>query len=85
MHVSKIENRPKNREGGSDFDDFWTESIVSTQSFFSRISWNNFGSFRSFENFQKIDRDETIHLVQKSSKIRAILTIFRPFKDFYLD
>ena len=38
-----------NREGGSDFGDFWTESIVSTQSIFS-----------------KIDRDETIRLVQKS-------------------
>ena len=29
--------RPKNREDGSDFDDFWTESIVSTQSIFSKI------------------------------------------------
>ena len=28
--------RPKNREDGSDFDDFWTESIVSTQSIFSK-------------------------------------------------
>ena len=29
---AKIFKRPKNREDGSDFDDFWTESIVSTQS-----------------------------------------------------
>ena len=29
--------RPKNREDGSDFDDFWTESIVLTQSIFSKI------------------------------------------------
>ena len=32
---AKIFKRPKNREDGSDFDDFWTESIVSTQSIFS--------------------------------------------------
>ena len=34
---AKIFKRPKNREDGSDFDDFWTESIVSTQSIFSKI------------------------------------------------
>ena len=33
---AKIFKRPKNREDGSDFDDFWTESIVSTQSIFSK-------------------------------------------------
>ena len=32
--IAKILNRPKNREDGSDFDDFWTESIVSTRSIF---------------------------------------------------
>ena len=35
--ITKIFKRPKNREDGSDFDDFWTESIVSTQSIFSKI------------------------------------------------
>ena len=34
---AKIFRRPENREDGSDFDDFWTESIVSTQSIFSKI------------------------------------------------
>ena len=34
---AKIFKQPKNREDGSDFDDFWTESIVSTQSIFSKI------------------------------------------------
>ena len=28
----RIFERPKNREDGLNFDDFWTESIVSTQS-----------------------------------------------------
>ena len=35
---AKIFKRPKNREDGSNCDDFWTESIVSTQSIFSKIS-----------------------------------------------
>ena len=34
---AKIFKRPKNREDGSDFDNFWTESIVSTQSIFSKF------------------------------------------------
>ena len=34
---AKIFRQPKNREDGSDFDDFWTESILSTQSIFSKI------------------------------------------------
>ena len=29
--------RLKNREDSSDFDDFWTESIATTQTFFSKI------------------------------------------------
>ena len=33
---AKTFKRPKNREDGSDFDDFWTESIVSTQLIFSK-------------------------------------------------
>ena len=39
MHGQKLKifKRPKNREDGSDFDDCWTESIVSTQSIFSKI------------------------------------------------
>ena len=35
---SKIFKRPKSREDGSDFDNFWTESIVSMQSIFSKFS-----------------------------------------------
>ena len=34
---AKIFKWPKNCEDGSDFDDFWTESIVSTQSIFSKF------------------------------------------------
>ena len=34
---AKIFKRPINHEDRSDFDDFWTESIVSTQSIFSKI------------------------------------------------
>ena len=34
---AKIFKRPKNREDGSDFDDFWTESIASMQSIFSKF------------------------------------------------
>ena len=30
----KIFKRPKNREDGSDFDDFWTKSIAATQPIF---------------------------------------------------
>ena len=32
--IAKIFKRPKNREEGSDFDDFLMKSIVSTQSIF---------------------------------------------------
>ena len=31
---SAIFKRPKNREDGSDFDDFWTKSITATQAVF---------------------------------------------------
>ena len=34
--IRKIFKQPKNREDGSDFDDFWTESIVSMQTIFSK-------------------------------------------------
>ena len=49
---ANIFKRPKNREDGSDFDDFWTESIVSTQStsIFSKI----FG--RKKNRIDRIDR-----------------------------
>ena len=30
--------RPKNREDSSDFDDFWTKSIATTQTFFRKFS-----------------------------------------------
>ena len=36
IEIRKKIKRPENREDGSDFDDFWTESIVSTQSIFSK-------------------------------------------------
>ena len=32
--ITKIFKRPKNREDGSDFDDFWTKRIVSSRSIF---------------------------------------------------
>ena len=35
--IAKIFKRPKNREDGSDFDDFLMRSIVSAQSIFSKI------------------------------------------------
>ena len=39
MHIAKIENlqTAENREDGSDFNDFWTESIAATRSIFSKI------------------------------------------------
>ena len=37
LKFAKKIKRPKNREDGSDFDDFQTESIVSTQSIFSKV------------------------------------------------
>ena len=44
-----------------------------------------FRSFRPFENFSnnRSRRDDSFG--PKIVKIRAILAIFRPFKDFYLD
>ena len=43
--------RLKNREDGSDFDDFWTESIATTRTFFSKI----FAPSKNFrvENFSR--------------------------------
>ena len=48
---AKIFKRPKYREDGSDFDDFWTESIVSTQSIFAK-------TFEQTKNYaiDRIDR-----------------------------
>ena len=37
MEIRKNVQTSENREDGSDFDDFWTESIVSTQSIFSKV------------------------------------------------
>ena len=38
--------RPKNREDGSDFDDFWTKSIAAMQPIF----WNFFDGPKNFQN-----------------------------------
>ena len=56
--ITKIFKRPKNREDGSDFDDFWTESIVSTQSIFSKI-------FERTKNY-RIDRIDRIDRLDRS-------------------
>ena len=55
---AKMFKRPKNREDGSDFDDFWTESIVSTQSIFSEIfeRTNNYRIDRFDRLVDRIDR-----------------------------
>ena len=45
--------RPKNREDGSDFDDFWTKSIASTRSVF----WKIFASSKTNAR-QRKDRGE---------------------------
>ena len=49
--IAKIFKRPKNREDGSDLDDFWTESIVSAQSIFSK----NFERRKNYR-IERIDR-----------------------------
>ena len=46
---AKIFKRPKNRDG-SDFDDFWTESMVSTQSIFAKILERT----KRFRKFRKL-------------------------------
>ena len=51
---AKIFKRPKNREDGSDFDDFWTESIFSMQIFFQRFS-NERRIIESIETIESID------------------------------
>ena len=49
-----IFKRPKNREDGSDFDDFWSESIVSTQSIFSQNVRTNKKIIESMESMNWI-------------------------------
>ena len=48
-----IFKRPKNREDGSDFDDFWTESIVSTQSILNFQKCSN--ERKIIESIESID------------------------------
>ena len=62
---AKIFKRPKNREDGSDFDDFWTESIVSTQSIFSKI-------FERTKNY-RIDRIDRIDRLDRSIDGRLVV------------
>ena len=65
---AKIFKRPKNREDGSDFDDFWTESIVSTQSIFSKI-------FERTKNY-RIDRiDRLDRSIDRSYRSMAALLV----------
>ena len=52
---------------------------------FSKIFLKYFRSFRPFENFSKNRSRRDDSFGPKIVKIRAILAIFRPFKDFYLD
>ena len=67
----------KNREDGSDFDDFWTESIASAQIFFSQ-------NFRADENFRaekkkfaptKNSRDERTSERTNEKKFSAALPV----------
>ena len=48
--------RSKNREDGSDFDNFWTESIVSTQSIFSKKNSKERKIIESIESIDSIGR-----------------------------
>ena len=73
--IAKIFKRPKNREDGSDFDDFLMKSIATTQTFFSKI----FASPKILEKKSSGRRDR---FRQNFFEIGAILTIFRPFEDY---
>ena len=51
--------RLKNHEDGSDFDDFWTESIASAQTFFPQIfarTKNKFAATKKFRDARTIER-----------------------------
>ena len=64
--------RLKNRQDGSDFDDFWTESIASAQTFFSQIfaRTKNFSrrrkKFRSDESKTQRTNDRTNEVPESS-------------------
>ena len=52
MHGQKLKifKRPKNREDGSDFDDFRTKKIAATQA----VSWKIFERTKRTKNSRKI-------------------------------
>ena len=56
----------KNRENGSDFDDSWTESILSTRTFF----------FKIFARSKKFSRRRKILATSKQTKERTINKVF---------
>ena len=64
---TKIFKRPQNRVDGSDFGDFWTESIVSTQTIFSKM-------FERTKNYQ-IDRKSIDSIGRSIDRSMAALLI----------
>ena len=68
--------RLKNREDGSDFDDFWTESIASAQIFFPKFSRGRKFSRRK-KNFAptKNSRDERTSERTNEKKFSAALLV----------
>ena len=68
IEIRKIFQTAENREDGSDFDDFWTESIVLTQSIFSKI-------FERAKNY-RIDRiDRFNRSIDRSYRSMAALVL----------
>ena len=84
--------RLKNREDSSDFDDFWTESLALTRTFFCisassgrsfvvrRDFFSSTRKFRRRENFRTIRSGHRDRFRPKIVEIGAILAIFEPFK-----
>ena len=64
---AKIFKRPKNRKDGLDFDDLWRESIVSTQSIFSKI-------FERTKNYRidKFDRSVDQSIVSIDGRLASL-------------
>ena len=73
---AKIFKQPKNRQDGSDFDDFWTESIVSTQSIFSKI-FERTKNYR-INRIDQLDRSIDRLMVDFQRKLTFKTTHVRP-------
>ena len=67
----KIFKRPKNREDNSDFDDFLTESIAATQTFFSEI----FARPKKFSRRRKILATSEQTKERTEKKVSAALPV----------